>query len=258
MIPQPIILFLLPLAIAFAIPHQLDGFNYSCSPSDIASIHISHSTPTFPSNSQKTTPIATPTAFTIFAAHSGSPIHLQPINAASQAFFIGQAPATYCPSPPVENCPPGTSTALLVNDGRSSLVSRISFRPIKILLAIADLTTQSQQYTEVPGGQLIYVAATGALGFTEAHYGTTPPGAALTGFIESSGLGYGSFRFTGLGATGFLACPNANGTAPYQVFANVRGLTDADVPGGSVRHCIGFDALTTKYNGTRPAAWEYT
>ena len=63
--------------------------------------------------------------FSLIAAHSGSPIHLQAINANGGSFWIGKPPLTYCPVPPVPpaDCPPGTATALNVDNGRCSLVS---------------------------------------------------------------------------------------------------------------------------------------
>jgi hypothetical protein len=36
----------------------------------------------------------------------------------------------------------------------------------------------------VPGGQQIYVATNGALGFTEAHSSLVPPGAYIGGFFN--------------------------------------------------------------------------
>lgn len=65
--------------------------------------------------------------FTLIAAHSGSPIHLQVINANNGSFWIGKPPLTYCPVPPVPpaDCPPGTETALNVEDGACGLVSAV-------------------------------------------------------------------------------------------------------------------------------------
>ncbi|KAL8748300.1 MAG: hypothetical protein Q9184_007415 [Pyrenodesmia sp. 2 TL-2023] len=119
----------------------------------------------------------------------------------------------------------------------------------------------------VPGGQRIYVAPSGALSFTTAHSAYIPPGSAVEPFKATAGLPYnattgssgaiGRFTFRGLGATGFLACPvNRNRTGPYQVFADVDGLSDEDVPGGCVDKCWRFNALTAP---SRPknAVWQY-
>jgi len=113
------------------------------------------------------------------------------------------------------------------------------------------------QDAEVPGGQRVYVAPNGRLGFTQAHSSIVPTGAALSPFALKPGASFGTFSFAGLGATELLACPTKNGTAPWQIFANVMGLNDTDVPGGCVRECLGFDALAPTYTASGPAAWEY-
>ena len=58
---------------------------------------------------------------TLIAARSASPIHFQPVNANGRAFWLGKPSASYCPQPPVTQCPAGTSTTLIVNDGAASL-----------------------------------------------------------------------------------------------------------------------------------------
>lgn len=68
-----------------------------------------------------------PSFFTITAAHSGSPIHLQSVHASSQSFWIGKPAETYCP-PRVDAeaaCPPGTETVLGLGENTASLVSKI-------------------------------------------------------------------------------------------------------------------------------------
>ncbi|KAL2037837.1 hypothetical protein N7G274_009311 [Stereocaulon virgatum] len=173
--------------------------------------------------------------FTLIAARSTSPIHLQPINANNATFWIGKPTHSYCiPEVPPADCPPGTETALTVGDGRASMDS------------------------EVPGGQDVYISAiNGALSFTEPHTeggenGTTT-GFSYTNRTDGS---LGEFVFSGLNATGFVACPSLNGSAPWQIFAALPHLCDADVPGKNVSACLGFDALGDTYpNGT--AAWQY-
>jgi hypothetical protein len=102
---------------------------------------------------------------------------------------------------------------------------------------------------EVPGGQLVYVETDGALGFTQAHSANIPAGAVVSTFTLVPGTSFGTLGFSGLGANGFVACPSANGLAPYQIFANVAG--------GDFTNCLGFDALTTEFTEGF-GAWEYT
>ncbi|KAL8708508.1 MAG: hypothetical protein Q9225_007590, partial [Loekoesia sp. 1 TL-2023] len=151
-----------------------------------------------------------PLTFGVIAARSASPVHLQPVNANGLAFWIGKDTATYCPLSNQAQCPPGTETVFAVGGGGASLD------------------------TAVPGGQEIYVAPNGALSYTQAHSASSPPGSAFQTFNATTGGDNGSlgeFTFTGLGATGFLACP-VTADGPYQVFADVEGLSDRDVPGG--------------------------
>lgn len=123
------------------------------------------------------------------------------------------------------------------------------------------------QYAEVPGGQTVYVLPTGALSFTLAHAEGQPEenNGTTTGFSFAPGTddALGVFGFSGLGSTGFLACPARNGTTPWQVFADVMGIKGSDVPGGNVSACLGFVAfaasgeeLGTENTGL-PGAWQY-
>ncbi|KAL2054645.1 hypothetical protein ABVK25_004948 [Lepraria finkii] len=173
--------------------------------------------------------------FTIIAARSGSPIHLQSINANNGSFWIGKPTLSYCiPEVPPGDCPPGTTTALLAGDGGASMDA------------------------DVPGGQDVYISATNAaLSFTEPHTEGGENGTTTNfSYTNSTDGGPGEFSFTGLNATGFVACPSLNGTAPWQIFAALPNLGNKDVPGGNVSACLGFDALGDTYeNGT--AAYQY-
>jgi hypothetical protein len=72
---------------------------------------------------------ASPTPFSLIAARSGSPIHLQSINANGQAFWIGKDTSSYCPTSVVTNCPAGTVTALEVENGGCAMVC---YRPLSL------------------------------------------------------------------------------------------------------------------------------
>jgi hypothetical protein len=83
-----------------------------------------------PASSSSTSVAPTPTPFTVIAARSGSPIHLQEIQASGEHFWIGEGPSTFCPVPtvPADQCPAGTSTVFIANGVGLSLVSTIHNR----------------------------------------------------------------------------------------------------------------------------------
>ena len=118
-------------------------------------------------------------------------------------------------------------------------------------------TRPRAQDVEVPGGQHVYVAASGALAYTVPHSNIIPKGAHSRSFAldRTSGTS-SSFTYSGTGkASGWLACPVS--VAVYQVFANVE-LEDQNVPQKNVSACIALDALTTNYTLPGAAAWQYT
>ena len=103
----------------------------------------------------------------------------------------------------------------------------------------------------------MYIRSNGALGYTQAHSASFPTGSTQTGFTFTPGTNFGTFSVSLPGSAGLIACPTgANFSGPYQVFANIKGLKDSDVPGGKINKCIGFDALTGAQNGA--VAWQYT
>ncbi|KAL8829739.1 MAG: hypothetical protein Q9191_001832, partial [Dirinaria sp. TL-2023a] len=116
--------------------------------------------------------------------------------------------------------------------------------------------------TEVPGGQSVYIASSGALAFTPAHSAGSIGKGTSTGFSYKNNTvdgTLGRFSFKGLGSTGFIACP-LNGKpgqpGPWQVFADVKGLKDSAVPHGKVSECVGIDVLGATYEDG-VAAWQY-
>ncbi|KAL4884435.1 hypothetical protein BJY04DRAFT_182487 [Aspergillus karnatakaensis] len=172
-----------------------------------------------------------PAAFTVISSRSASPIHLLPLNAAGQSFYLGGSASTYCPLP--SNCPNGTSTVFAGNGGSLSVT--------------------------VPGGQQIYVSPEGALKFTQAHSANIPPGSSLRPFeyvppAAGSVNGFGHYVYNGQGASGFMACPvEEEEGQKWQVFA---ALQNATVPGGDVSECYGFSAIASPTNQTG-SVWQY-
>lgn len=180
-------------------------------------------------------PSATPTPpandngyFGVISSRSASPIHLLPLTARGNKFYLGGGPpSSYCPVESVgaANCPPGNTTVLAGGDQTLSLG------------------------VVVPGGQQVYVAPDGALSYTTAHSAAIPEGSEQTGFSRTAPTNGNAFGYLNFD-TGFVACPAANVTADgYQVFGQVAsGATFGD-------DCLGFSALTVAVD--QPGAWQY-
>ncbi|OJI84538.1 hypothetical protein ASPTUDRAFT_190891 [Aspergillus tubingensis CBS 134.48] len=172
-------------------------------------------------------------AFTVMSIRSGTFIQNLPLTAADTNFYLGGTTSTACPEDVAEYdaCPPGDETVIDYSNYLSS------------------------GYV-----QEIYVDPTGALKFVEAHTTYMGPGASTSTFCYTPGTSYGQWTYTGLGATGFMACPldedeEVNGGA-WQVFAAMKNAT---VPSGNVSDCLGFEALAYPWvsNGSSIAAWQY-
>ncbi|KAB8273009.1 hypothetical protein BDV30DRAFT_211330 [Aspergillus minisclerotigenes] len=163
--------------------------------------------------------------FGVMSARSASPIHLLPMTASGQKFYLGGKTQSYCPLPESKDCPPGTETV---------------FSPGGYGLNV-----------NVPGGQQVYVDPQGALSFTQAHSAYIPEGSAVGPFTYKPGEQWGYYSFNGWGASGFMACPTEDNR--WQVFAAVQNAT---VPKGNVADCLGFNALAPKA-AKEAAAWQY-
>jgi len=95
-----------------------------------------------------------------------------------------------------------------------------------------------------PGGQQVYVDATGALRFTMPHSGNAGEGSETTGFrVVDDGL---RLQF---GEDGFLACPVD--AVSWQVYA------EAKVAGFDISECLGFSFRVSERTTAVVAAWEY-
>lgn len=167
------------------------------------------------------------------------------MQARGQNFYLGGSPATYCPQPPVTECPAGLATIFA---GLGGLVS-FGFFPWSAP------NSNLPQNVLVPGGQVIYVRRDGSLGFTQAHSSSYPPGAIVGGhlnYAKTEGAQFGTLGTQAFGAKGFMACPTE--VQGYQVFAAIGNAT---APGGDLAACFGFDALTVDETDTSRGAWQY-
>lgn len=128
------------------------------------------------------------------------------------------------------------------------------------------MTLTKDQDVIVPGGQSIYVDPKGALSFTAPHSAYMPPGSSTGPFKYTPGQPFGTWTFSGQGASGFMACPvppqnatavsrRASSAPRWQVFAARQNAT---VPTGKVADCLGFEALAVPLNvSSSHLAWEY-
>ncbi|PYI07363.1 hypothetical protein BO78DRAFT_460537 [Aspergillus sclerotiicarbonarius CBS 121057] len=175
-------------------------------------------------------------AFTVMSIRSGSPIQYLSLTAASTNFYLGGTTSSACPSEVADYgaCPASNQTVISGNS-----------------------------YLDSAYVQEIYIDPTGAVKFVEAHTTYIPSGASTSTFCYTPGTTYGYWTYTGLGATGFMACPITStgeeevaDAGPYQVFA---AMGNASVPTGNVADCLGFEAVAVGWNGAEGsvAAWQY-
>jgi hypothetical protein len=160
--------------------------------------------------------------FGVIVTRSGSPIHLQELNATGNAFYIGKPTTTYCPEGVSGlKCPVGKGETLFAGGHETLGLS-----------------------TQVPGGQQIYVAKDGTVGYTQAHSASIPAGASLTGWSKTEGKTFGQLSYK----YGLIFCPVGGDSHAYKLFAQVPGVS-------FIATCLGGNLLTV--NGTAPGAWQY-
>lgn len=163
-------------------------------------------------------PAATPSSFAAIASRSGSRIHLETVNARDQGFWLGRQTSSDCATNKAW-CAPGNETTF--NGGDDTLSMSV----------------------QVPGGQHVYIAPGGALGFTQPHSPLAPRGSLMTGFKKTRGRLFGGLSC----GAGFYACPEDSRKRTWQVYVNANGFVRND--------CLSFDVLTV--NTTGVGAWEY-
>ncbi|KPI41473.1 uncharacterized protein AB675_9125 [Cyphellophora attinorum] len=166
--------------------------------------------------------------YLVRAYNPGTPIDGLSMEAASTKFWLGGAPATYCPYTDVGTCGTMNTTAV---------------RP-------CDLAVM------VPGGQGMHANERGQIYFTHAHSNGSPNPSERCPFeYEYAGGLYGELRPASwaFGAYALMACPRAE--RAWLVMLAMENITNPMVPSDSVADCIEFIALTT--NVTHVGAWQY-
>ncbi|CAK4031718.1 Hypothetical predicted protein [Lecanosticta acicola] len=172
--------------------------------------------------------------FTLIAARSASPIHLQAINATGGGLWIGKPQATYCPNATAEGIPiPCPQSSQTIFTGPDEETHGIALD------------------VDVPGGQMLYIDPTcGAVRYTTAHSEEEPAGALTGGWTLDQLASFGELAYV----NGTVFCPETGSVqdpdlkTAWQMFAALDGL--------NFTNCLGADLLTT--NATGPGAWEYS
>lgn len=184
--------------------------------------------------------------FQIVTIHSGSDIQARTVSAYQEGFYLGRPTQSYCPA-----------GVLGLDCANCTLFSFLSYRS-ELTLPVGNQTALTTGYngglsmaTSVPGGQQIYIAADGAVGYTIPHSGALPTGAQTTGFTYTPQTESGTVGKLTFQNSSWYACPTgetdpAAGTV-YKIYAAaVSGQRD---------DCIGAALGTTTFAGA--TAWEY-
>lgn len=137
-----------------------------------------------------------------------------------------------------------------------SLIRSKEENTYKSPIASNPLTSPFIQDVTVPGGQVVYIEPSGALGFAQVHSARIPDDSLLSNFTVITGYDLGLFKFND---AGWLACPTGrNGTVfPYKIFAYLTGVPDPDISGARQTNCTGLDILAANYTTSSSAAFEY-
>lgn len=146
-----------------------------------------------PANAPPVAPMAVqnaaPEKFVAVTTRSGDMnVHLRPISANGQRFFIGKDTSTYCP---LSDC--------------SKYVDFTVF-----LARPNDANSELGLYTNVAGGQAVFVTNEGELGYTQAHSGSSPSGSVNNPFQYTPGTDPGTTGSLNFNSKSFVACPIAD------------------------------------------------
>lgn len=132
------------------------------------------------------TPLAAGTPFSLTVSNPTVPqIDGRAVDACQQEWNVGYETCSYCPDTVGASCPAGNTTVLAAPDAAAG-------------------ASQPGMDVMVPGGQVVYLAESGAVGYTQAHSASIPDGAVQGGLVAYSG---GGFMNINAGSYGWVACP---------------------------------------------------
>ncbi|KAI9733651.1 MAG: hypothetical protein M1834_003253 [Cirrosporium novae-zelandiae] len=129
--------------------------------------------------------------FAVMALRSASPIHFGQVNANGNRFWIYKSTATWCP---------GEFGAEGINCSTYNNATAFIFFNERVNMDVA-----------VSGGQMVYVAPTGELGYTHAFTADIPIGSTTTGFTYTSAGGSAVLGYFST-PVGLSACEQSDGT----------------------------------------------
>ncbi|CAK7219017.1 hypothetical protein SBRCBS47491_003703 [Sporothrix bragantina] len=179
---------------------------------------------------QQLTPLAAGTPFTLTVSNpTDTAVDGLKVDACNLRWNLGVETCSYCPDTGIE-CPVGDTTVMSAGAEGSSLLAM-------------DVT--------VPGGQAVYLDASGAVGYTQAHSASMPDGATQGGLVAYAN---GGFVNLNSGGYGWVACPptSSAGGSGYTLFA----VSESNK--GTVASCTPITLKVTAQPEGTVGAWQYS
>lgn len=175
--------------------------------------------------------LAAGTPFTLTASNpAAAAVDGLAVNACGLRWNVGGPLCTYCPSDVVPSCPAGTST--VVTAGSSSAAAYA-------------------MDVEVPGGQQIYLDASWAVGYTQAHSAYLPSGSLQGGLVAYAGDSGGLVNLNS-GGWGWAVCAPTGTNSGYTLYA-ANSTNQAALAG-----CTPVNLKVAAQASGTVGAWQYT
>jgi hypothetical protein len=178
------------------------------------------------------TPLAGGTAFTMTVSNpAAAAVDGLQVDACNQRWNLGIETCSYCPDTGVE-CPVGNTTVVLAPDTAAG-------------------GSEPAMDVIVPGGQVVYLDPSGAVGYTQAHSASIPDGSTQGGLVPYSN---GGFVNLNSGGYGWVACPStaSGGGGGYTLFA----VSSANKP--TLASCTPVNLKVNVQPSGTVGAWQYT